>query len=82
MSDGPHLLIANETDLQDVVLRTRKVIPIERHRRPPLGPQFVHGEEVGDVVVEQLVEDQLRVVAGIDGPLTGGDANDVSVVEL
>lgn len=81
MSDGPHLLISDEADLQDVVFGTRKIIPIERHGRPSLCPEFVHGQEVLDVFVKQFLKDQLGIVSGIDGPLTSRDSDDVSVVD-
>ena len=76
---GPHLLIANQADLVDVAFRARKVVPVERDRRPSLCPELVHGEEVVDVIAEQLLKDQFRIVAGVYGPLTVRNANDVAV---
>ena len=81
MIDVPHLLVSDEADFQNVTFRTRKILPIERYWRPSFGPEFVHGQEVLDVVVKQLLEDQFGVVAGIDGPLTSRDSDDVSVVD-
>ena len=80
--DGPHLLVTDEADLDVVGLGSGQVVEVQRHRRPPLGPELVHRQEILDVVVEQLVEDHFCVVAGIDGPLTRRDSNDAAVVDL
>jgi len=75
-------LVANKPDLDDVVDGTRKIVDVKRNRRPTLRPEFVHGEEILDVVVEQLLKNHFGVVTGIDGPLTRRDSNDASVVRF
>ena len=82
MCDTPHLLIANETYLDDVDFRTGQIIELERNGRPPLRPQLVHGEKILDVIAEKLLENHPRVVAGINGPLSSRDPHDASVVDL
>ncbi len=51
-----------------------QLTPLLGLRRPSLRPQLLHGQEVLDVVAEELGEELLRVVVTFLGPLTGGHA--------
>ena len=46
-----------------------QTIPVEGSGWPPLGPELVHGEQILDVVVEELLEELLCGVAILLGPL-------------
>jgi hypothetical protein len=44
-------------------------LPVEGGGGPALGPELVHGEQILDVVIEELLEQLLGGVAVLLGPL-------------
>uniref|UniRef100_A0A6B0UW32 Uncharacterized protein n=1 Tax=Ixodes ricinus TaxID=34613 RepID=A0A6B0UW32_IXORI len=52
--------------------------PLERTRRLASFPELLHLQQISDVVVEQLVEQLLRVIATVDSPDSRGHSADVT----
>jgi hypothetical protein len=44
-------------------------LPVEGGRGPALGPELVHGEQILNVVIEELLEQLLGGVTVLVGPL-------------
>lgn len=81
--EAPLLLVPDPTRTLPTLLLlslARQVVPVQGDGRLPLGPQLLHAQQVLDVVVEQLGEDGLGVVAVVDGPLAGVDSSHPSVL--
>jgi hypothetical protein len=57
-------------------------LPIKGSGRSSLGPELVHGEQILDVIVEELLEELLRGVAILLGPLFGGFPLNVSSLNV
>ncbi len=63
------LTVCNKKSIFCLLIKENFQLPVEGGGGPALGPELVHGEQILDVVIEELLEQLLGGVTVLLGPL-------------